>query len=477
MRVIPVILCGGSGKRLWPLSRESYPKQFLPLTSKNTLFQETLTRFNELKNINFSKPIIISNDEHRFIIAEQIKQIGIEQEAIILEPIGRNTAPAIAAVTEYLFQNGSEEALLLILPSDHLIHDIESFGAAIENAINTSDKFDFTLFGIVPNGPNTNYGYIKKGQNSDESNYHIVEKFVEKPNQEDADKFYKSGNYLWNSGIFMMKKSVWIENISRYEPKLFTGCHLAMENGTKDGLFYRPEAKHVQDIEQISIDNAVMEKIFPDKEIGVVFRLDVGWSDLGDWKSLASIFDSNLENNVLKGDVRTLETNNSFIMSESRLVVSVGVDDLIIVETADAVLVTNRDHVQNVREIVQNLKEEGRVEFETHRKVDRPWGSYEILDTGEGYQVKRLIINPSSSLSLQLHFKRSEHWVVVRGVAKITKDEESFELNKNESTFVPQGVTHRIENMTDSPVEMIEIQVGVYLGEDDIVRIQDKYNR
>ena len=472
MQFQPVILAGGSGTRLWPLSRSSNPKQFHPISdNNNSLFQETLKR---VEFENSYAPIIVTNEEHRFMVLNQIVEVGMSPDTIIVEPVARNTAPALTLACMHMDLAG-DDSIVLVLPSDHTVRDTDKFRRIISEGLVLANAGKIVTFGIVPDSPVTGYGYLEINPVKDK--FSEVLNFIEKPAFDIAKRFVEEGNYLWNSGIFMMKKSVWIENISRYEPKLFTGCHLAMENGTKDGLFYRPEAKHVQDIEQISIDNAVMEKIFPDKEIGVVFPLDVGWSDLGDWKSLASIFDSNLENNVLKGDVRTLETNNSFIMSESRLVVSVGVDDLIIVETADAVLVTNRDHVQNVREIVQNLKEEGRVEFESHRKVDRPWGSYEILDTGEGYQVKRLIINPSSSLSLQLHFKRSEHWVVVRGVAKITKDEESFELNKNESTFVPQGVTHRIENMTDSPVEMIEIQVGVYLGEDDIVRIQDKYNR
>tara|TARA_B100000749_G_scaffold280085_1_gene274724 strand:- start:661 stop:2079 length:1419 start_codon:yes stop_codon:yes gene_type:complete len=472
MQFQPVILAGGSGTRLWPLSRSSNPKQFHPISDdKNSLFQETLKRVEFGNSYN---PIIVTNEGHRFIVFNQMVEVGISPNTIIVEPVARNTAPALTLACMYMdfIENDS---IVLVLPSDHTVRDIDKFREIISEGLPLADAGKIVTFGIVPDSPVTGYGYLEINHVKDR--FSEVLDFIEKPTFDVAKRFVEEGKHLWNSGIFMMKKSVWLENISSYEPELFKGCRLAIESGTKDGIFYRPEVKHVQNIEQISIDNAVMEKILPDKEIGVVFPLDVGWSDLGDWKSLASIFDSDLDNNVLKGDVKTLETNNSFIMSESRLIVSVGVEDLIIVETADAVLVTNRDHVQNVREIVQNLKKEGRVEFETHRKVDRPWGSYEILDIGEGYQVKRLVINPSSSLSLQLHFKRSEHWVIVKGIAKITKGEESFELNKNESTFVPQGITHRIENITDSPVEMIEIQVGDYLGEDDIVRIQDKYNR
>ena len=472
MQFQPVILAGGSGTRLWPLSRSSNPKQFHPISdNKNSLFQETLKRVGFENSYD---PIIVTNEDHRFIVFNQMVEVDISPNSIIVEPVARNTAPALTLACMYMDSIG-DDSIILVLPSDHTVRDIDKFRRIISEGLPLANTGKIVTFGIVPDSPVTGYGYIEIGQVKD--GFSEVLDFFEKPNFDVAKRFVQEGNHLWNSGMFMMKKSIWLENILSYEEKLFKACQSAMKNGTKDGLFYRPEAEKLQNLAQISIDNAVMEKILPDKEIGVVFPLDVGWSDLGDWKSLASIYESDLENNVLKGDVRTLDTNNSFIMSESRLVVTVGVEDLIIVETADAVLVTNRDCVQNVREVVRNLKDEGRVEFETHRKVDRPWGSYEILDIREGYQVKRLIINPSSSLSLQLHFKRSEHWVVVRGVAKITKGEESFELKKNESTFVPQGMTHRIENIMDSPIEIIEIQVGDYLGEDDIVRIQDKYNR
>ena len=477
MRVIPVILCGGSGKRLWPLSRESYPKQFLPLTSKNTLFQETLTRFNELKNINFSKPIIISNDEHRFIIAEQIKQIGIEQEAIILEPIGRNTAPAIAAVTEYLFQNGSEEALLLILPSDHLIHDIESFGAAIENAINTSDKFDFTLFGIVPNGPNTNYGYIKKGQNSDESNYHIVEKFVEKPNHEDADKFYKSGNYLWNSGMFLFKNTAYADALEEYAPNIKKYASESVKKAKSDQDFFRLDKASFEQCTDISIDYAVMEKILSTKTDISAISLDAGWDDLGSFSSLWANSKLDEKKNSISGDVITESTASSFLYSESGLLAAVGVDDLIIINMSDAVLVASKSESEKIANIVKSLNENQREEAVFHRKVTRPWGTFDSTDEDEGFKVKRLTVNPKAKLSLQMHHKREEFWVVVNGTAKVTKGEDIILLDRGEYVHIPLGMTHSIENPSDQILEIIEVQMGDYLGEDDIVRFDDVYGR
>ena len=477
MQVIPVILCGGSGKRLWPLSRESYPKQFLPLTSKKTLFQETLIRFNELKNINLSKPIIISNDEHRFIVAEQMNQIGIDAETIILEPIGRNTAPAIAAVTEYLFHNGNEEALLLVLPSDHLIHDIRSFGEAIENAINISDRFEFTLFGIVPNGPNTNYGYIKKGKHDDKSNCDLVEKFVEKPNLENAEKFYNSGNYLWNSGMFIFKNTAYADALVEYAPDIKKFAAESVKKAKKDQDFFRLHKDSFEQCTDISIDYAVMEKVLTSEtEISVV-SLDAGWDDLGSFSSLWA--NSKLDNktNSISGDVITDSTTSSYLYTDSGLLATVGVDDLIIISMSDTVLVASKSESEKIENIVKSLKKNQREEAVFHRKVTRPWGTFDSTDEAEGFKVKRLTVNPKAKLSLQMHHKREEFWVVVNGTAKVTKDDKIIVLKRGEFIHIPLGMTHSIENPGDEILEIIEVQMGDYLGEDDIVRFDDVYGR
>ena len=492
MIIQPVILSGGSGTRLWPLSRELYPKQLLPLVGDNSLLQETLLRLPETSvdgNIQCSDPIVICNNEHRFLVAEQLREININPGKIILEPFGRNTAPALTLAA--LVAEG--DALLLVLPADHAIADLDTFHRACATAAHLANDGYLVTFGITPLKPETGYGYIRVGNeisaNDSTGNHftaYLIDQFVEKPDQPTAETYLSSGNYLWNSGMFMMKASVWLAQIERHEPGILAACDEAEKNGMKDLDFFRIEEKAFAKSPSNSIDYAVMEKACgastpggneKSETLAAVVSLDAGWSDVGAWSSLWEVGQQDSQGNVIKGDVKTHNVENSFVHAEHRFVAGIGLKDAVVVETADAVLVANKNNAQDVKQIVEWLKENNREERIVHRRVFRPWGSYEGVVAGPRFQVKRIVVNPGASLSLQKHQHRAEHWIVVSGTAQVTRNEEVFQLTANESTYIPIGAKHRLENPGKIPLEIIEVQSGDYLGEDDIVRFEDNYGR
>jgi len=487
MVIQPVILSGGSGSRLWPLSREHYPKQLIALCDENSLLQNTVTRLVGLDNektatgdsVTSSLPLIIANEEHRFLVAEQMRQINAEFEKILLEPFGRNTAPALT-LAALAVNKKNDDPILLVLPADHVIQNIEEFQKSIVRGAELANDGAIVTFGIVPDGPETGYGYIKKGNDLKYGN--IIAQFVEKPDPETAKNYVDSGEYLWNSGMFMMRASVWLDAIARYQPEISQQSKLSIENGSDDVDFYRVDKVAFKACPSDSIDYAVMEKLIDqsgsDNSIqGVVIPLDANWSDVGTWSSLWSVSEKDQKGNKIKGDVYTYNTRNCLVMSEYRLVATAGIDDLIVVETADAIMVAHKDHSQDVKKLVESLKADGRTQHESHRCVSRPWGYYESIDDGDRFQVKRITVNPGSSLSLQMHHHRAEHWIVVKGTAKVTRNGEEVLLAENESTYIPLGVSHRLENPGVIPLELIEVQSGSYLGEDDIVRYDDVYGR
>lgn len=497
MIVQPVILSGGSGTRLWPLSREYYPKQLLAPFGEYTLLQATVRRLAGLDDrssspaIEVAPPLVVCNEEHRFLVAEQMRQTGQDREKILLEPAGRNTAPA-ATLAALRIADEHPGAIMLIMPADHLIQDAGAFHEAVANAAQLAGEGAIVTFGIVPIRPETGYGYIKKGAalsapHPSPLTPHQLEQFVEKPDQATAEAYLASGDYLWNSGIFMMQAQTWLDNIGRFQPEILAACKAAYEGGSEDGDFYRVEAASFKASPSDSIDYAVMEKLTTTQSSvpspqssqsqAAVIPLDAGWSDVGAWSSLWEVIPQDEDGNILKGDVIAHQTRNSLLMSEHRLMAGIGLEDIIAIETADAVLVAHKDHAQEVKEVVRQLKEKGRSEHLTHRCVQRPWGNYEGIDVGERFQVKRITVKPGASLSLQMHHHRAEHWVVVHGTARVTKGEEIFLLSENESTYIPIGVTHRLENPGTLPLEIIEVQSGSYLGEDDIVRFEDDYGR
>ena len=463
--ITPVILSGGSGTRLWPLSRKSRPKQFLALASEHTMFQETLLRL-DMPTIS-NHPMIICSDDHRFMVAEQLRELDIDAESIILEPIGRNTAPAltIAALTS------DPEALLLILPSDHVISNKQAFHEALSVAQPLAEAGKIVTFGIVPTHAETGFGYIEANMSS--NNSHPISRFVEKPNADTAQQYIEAGNFFWNSGMFLFKASTLIEEMREFRPDILNACEQALEQSSHDMDFTRLESTSFDQCPSESIDYAVMEKT----DHGVVVPLDAGWSDLGSWTSLWETAEKDADNNVIRGDVLQKNSTNCYIHSEHRLVTTLGMDKAIVVETADAVMVAHPDHVQDVKSLVDQLKENSRSESESHRKIYRPWGKYDSIDVGERYQVKRITVNPGAKLSVQMHHHRAEHWIVVSGTAKVTIDDVERLLSENESTYVPIGSVHSLENPGKVPVEMIEVQSGSYLGEDDIVRFEDLYGR
>ncbi|MDH5444539.1 MAG: mannose-1-phosphate guanylyltransferase/mannose-6-phosphate isomerase [Gammaproteobacteria bacterium] len=475
MKIQPVILSGGSGTRLWPLSRELYPKQLLPLVSNDTMLQETVARLEGIDNVE--APIVVCNEEHRFMVAEQLRQIDNPASNIILEPKGRNTAPALnlAALVS------TPETIMLIMPADHVILDIAAFQTAITEAASLADIDYLVTFGITPTGPETGYGYIKSGKKLDSSETAVsINAFVEKPDLATAESYLASGDYFWNSGVFMMKASVWIDAINHFEPEMASSCKMAVEKGHKDQDFFRVDKETFANCPSNSIDYAVMEKLTDTGDApfkAAMVPLDAGWSDVGIWSALWAVGDKNEQGNVIKGEVFLLNTKNSLLFGQERLLVGIGLENTIVVETTDAVLVADKDHVQDVKKAVEWLKKEKRSEHLTHRRVYRPWGSYESIDVGERYQVKRITVNQGASLSLQMHHHRAEHWIVVKGTAKVTRNDETFLVSENESTYIPIGATHRLENEGAIPLEMIEVQSGSYLGEDDIVRFEDKYGR
>ena len=465
--IVPVILSGGSGTRLWPLSRRLYPKQFLCLVNETSLFQDTIIRLPD----EVTDPLVICNEEHRFIVAEQLRQINSNNKGIILEPIGKNTAPAIAIAAMSLL-NEKEDPTLLVLSADHLIQDNEQFSNSIEIARKIAATGKMVTLGIHPHKPEIGYGYIEV-DNSEKNEYYNIISFTEKPNLKSAKKYLNSGNHYWNSGIFIFKASVYLNELKKYEPEIFTICKKSCVNPPKDLDFIRLDNEEFYKCPNKSIDYAVMEKI----NNGVVVPFDGSWSDIGSWEALwnSKIKDSN--NNVSEGDVVLKKVQNSYIHSSNRLIVVNDISDLIIIETQDALLVSSTQSSQDIKNIVQNLKKDNRSEPNNHRKVYRPWGYYDSIDTGKGFQVKRIFVNPGAKLSLQKHKKRSEHWVIVKGIALITCGKKVFQLNENQSTYIPKEEIHRLENKSDSPLEIIEIQTGDYLGEDDIIRLEDDYHR
>ena len=471
----PVILAGGGGSRLWPLSRGHYPKQFLSLRDDKSMLQQTLVRLNGFSNnIEIFKPSIITNEEQRFLVAEHARIIEQSLKEIILEPVARNTAPAITVAA---LRVDDPEAILLIMPSDHIISDIKKFHKQVEMAVEYATQDYLVTFGITPVKPETGYGYISI-KNTLSDNVFEIDEFVEKPSLEVAEFYVKSANYYWNSGLFVFKASIWLDAIKKYEPIIYGQCVKAVNNGSMDGEFFRLGKDEFYASPDDSIDYAVMEKISEDADLkAALVTLDAGWSDVGSWSSVWGMREKDADLNSTHGDVITINTKNSIIHSDHKLVATIGCEDMIVVETSDAVLVADKSQSQKVKDVVSQLKSQGREECNLHRKVYRPWGSYEGLDTDDKFQVKRLIVNPGKKLSLQLHHKRAEHWIVVSGIATITVGDKVFDLQENESTFIPLGEKHRLENKQDTVLEVIEVQCGDYLGEDDIVRFDDDFGR
>ncbi|WP_428241444.1 mannose-1-phosphate guanylyltransferase/mannose-6-phosphate isomerase [Gynuella sp.] len=465
--MIPVILSGGSGSRLWPLSRKLYPKQFLSLTGSQTMFQQTLERLP----VEADPAIVICNEDHRFIVAEQLQQIGYQAGAIMLEPIGKNTAPAVAIAAMEILQRGQDE-LMLVLPADHHIADIDKFWSALTRAEHAARDGNLVLFGIEPDGPETGYGYVHKGATISESVFKVAS-FAEKPDVATAQGYLDSGEYLWNSGMFVMSATIYLEQLQRYEPDIYEACRNVFENSVSDLDFKRlPEAEFCRCPDN-SIDYAVMERT----DRAVVVPLQAGWSDVGAWSSLREVHDKDAQDNVLLGDVVTHEARGCLVRGHDKLVALVGVEDLMVIDTQDALMVVHRDNVQAVKTLVNTLTAQQRSETLMHREVFRPWGSYDSVDMGERFQVKRIKVKPGASLSLQKHHHRAEHWIVVQGTAQVTCGQETFLLAENESTYIPVGEVHRLVNPGKIMLELIEVQSGSYLGEDDIVRLQDNYGR
>jgi mannose-1-phosphate guanylyltransferase len=457
-------MAGGSGTRLWPLSRAAHPKQFLSLHGKSTMLQETV---NRLDGLEISSSIAICNEEHRFFVAEQLREVD-KLGSIILEPVGKNTAPAIALAA---FHSIKEDPLLLVLAADHVIQDNAAFEKAVSAAIPLADRGKLVTFGIVPNEPHTGYGYIKGGKACNPG--FEVDKFVEKPSLDLAKEYVASTEYYWNSGMFLFKASRYLEELNNYRPDIYEACKNSLDTTESDLDFLRINKEKFEACPSDSIDYAVMERT----EDAVVLPMDAGWSDIGSWSSLWDISKKDENGNSAHGDVLLQNSNNSYIRSDEKLVAVVGIDDLVIVDTKDALMVAHRDSVQDAKIIAQQLKSQSRTEWESHREVYRPWGKYDSVDSGDGYQVKRITVKPGAKLSLQMHNHRAEHWVVVSGTAKVTNGDKTFVLSKNESTYIPVGVIHCLENMGQDKLELIEIQSGSYLGEDDIVRFEDIYGR
>jgi len=467
LKIVPVILCGGSGTRLWPLSRELYPKQLLPLIDDKSLLQNTVLRLKDYKDA--TDPILVCNEEHRFLVAEQLREIDTRPATIILEPIGRNTAPAVALGANMALT--ADDAILVVLPSDHVIPDNKAFHEALDRAITLAEDDHLVTFGVTPTRPETGYGYIKAGAAENAGNK--VEAFVEKPDQATAEQYLASGDYYWNSGMFVFKASQYLTELVKQRQDIASAVENSFRSVSHDDVFTRVGEQDFTNCPKESIDYAVMEST--DK--AAMVPLTAGWSDIGSWDALWEVSDKDENQNAIVGDVITENVNNSYIRAEHRLVSVVGIDDLIIVETADAILITSQSESQNVKKIVTNLQSCERQERLTNLKVFRPWGYYESTDNGKSHQVKHIEVNPGASLSLQKHHHRAEHWIVVQGTAIVTRGDEVFQLSENESTYIPIGTVHRLENPGKTPLKIIEVQSGSNLGEDDIVRLEDNYGR
>ncbi|MCK2150072.1 mannose-1-phosphate guanylyltransferase/mannose-6-phosphate isomerase [Marinobacter alexandrii] len=466
--ITPVVMAGGTGSRLWPLSRQLNPKQFLKLCGEPTLLQQTLAR---LKGLDVTAPSIICNNEHRFMVAEQLRQIDLKNSSILLEPVGRNTAPAIALAALNARKDG-DDPILLILAADHYIENPNLFQDAVVKAKVLAEQSKLVTFGILPKHAETGYGYIQRGDTLSDIGFRVT-RFVEKPDSGTAKQYLASGDYYWNSGMFMFKASVYLQALENFQPKMLKACKKALQQGGTDLDFVRVDAGAFSACSDISVDYAVMEKT----DSAAMVPLDAGWSDIGSWTSLWEIGEKDESGNVIKGDVLAHNTANSFIYADHKLVATVGVENLVVVETTDAVLVAHKDSVQDVKKVVSAIKRDGRHEYMNHREVYRPWGVYDSIDSGERYQVKRITVKPGAKLSVQMHHHRAEHWIVVSGTAKVTIGDKEFLVTENQSTYIPVGQVHCLENPGVIPLELIEVQSGSYLGEDDIVRIKDRYGR
>lgn len=473
--VQPVIMAGGSGTRLWPLSRGNYPKQFLKLSGDQTMLQSTVTRLNQLEH---EPPLLICNEEHRFIAAEQMRQINKQHNGIILEPVGRNTAPAIA-LAAFKAINRKQDPLLLVLAADHVINDEDKFISSVNASIDLALEGKLVTFGIVADKPETGYGYIKRGkevlnnQNDSEIKAFEVSEFVEKPDLNTAEKYLESGDFFWNSGMFMFKASRYLEELKQHRPDIYEACKQAITVEENDLDFIRIDKKIFETCPDDSIDYAVMEKTSQ----AVVVPMDADWNDVGGFAALWEVTEKDPQGNALDGDVICIDTKNTLVEAGEKLIATVGVEDLVIVNTKDAVLVAHKDKTQDVKKVVNRLKLEGRSEVKFHREVYRPWGKYDSIDSGERFQVKRITVKPGAKLSVQMHHHRAEHWIVVSGTAKVTNGDKDILLTENQSTYIPVGVIHALENPGKVDLELIEVQSGSYLGEDDIVRFEDKYGR
>ena len=483
--VNPVILCGGSGTRLWPLSRTGFPKQFLVLSddgSKQSLFQQAITRINSVtgRDLSLGKTLVVTNEEHRFLALDQLRELKGIAATFLLEPSGRNTAPALSLAALYA-QDQGHDPILVVVPADQTVANLEAFNKALESSIQLAQSGAIAILGITPTAPETGYGYIKVSGNQINPEGLTVERFVEKPNKPTAQSYLDDGSYFWNGGMFVLKASVWLKALNQYRPDILTATEKSWQAKTEDSAgdvaFIRPGKEQFNAIPIESIDYAVIEKC-PGSEIPVkMVELDAGWSDLGAWDAVWQAGKQDQAGNVCSGDILVSNSKNSLIHASSRLVSAVGIENLIIVETADAVLVADKKNSQDVKHIVQQLESQKREEKNLHRKVSRPWGWYDSIDEGERFKVKRIQVKPGASLSLQMHHHRAEHWIVVKGIAEITNGDQVIHLNENQSTYIPQGQTHRLANPGKTPLEIIEVQSGSYLGEDDIVRFEDTYGR
>ena len=469
--ILPVIMAGGSGTRLWPLSRQLFPKQFLTLNGEHSMLQNTAMR---LEGIEHEAPVVICNEEHRFSVAEQFRANNIANSGIILEPVGRNTAPAIALAALNAVKNG-DDPLLLVLAADHVIKNEAAFCQSVNNAAPLAQEGKLVTFGIVPTAPETGYGYIKGGDSISgaESEAFVVSEFVEKPDLSTAEQYLASGDYYWNSGMFLFKASTYLAELKAHNPAIYTACENSIASTQADADFIRVDKAAFEACPDDSIDYAVMENTTQ----AVVVPMDCGWSDVGSWSALWEIEDKDENGNAFKGDVISVNSTNSYVNAEEKLVAVIGLDDVVVVETKDAILVSKKSEVQLVKNVVNELKANDRSEFKLHREVYRPWGKYDSVDNGERFQVKRITVKPGAKLSVQMHHHRAEHWIVVSGTAMVTNGDKQIMLTENQSTYIPIGVIHALENPGKVDLELIEVQSGSYLGEDDIVRFEDRYGR